>query len=76
VYVVICLFDFVVVPAFIGMTREPYSSLIPIVKDLAPEAQLMVLQRQAWQPLTLQGSGLIHVAFGAILGVVAWKSKD
>ena len=26
----------------------------------------------AWTPLTLQGGGLIHVAFGAILGVAAW----
>lgn len=25
-----------------------------------------------WQSLTLQGGGLIHVAFGAILGVAAW----
>jgi hypothetical protein len=25
-----------------------------------------------WQPLTLQGGGLIHISFGAILGVAAW----
>jgi hypothetical protein len=25
-----------------------------------------------WQPLTLQGGGLFHLAFGAILGVSAW----
>lgn len=25
-----------------------------------------------WQPMTLQGGGLIHMAFGAILGVAAW----
>jgi hypothetical protein len=25
-----------------------------------------------WQPLTLQGGGLIHIAFGAILGISAW----
>jgi len=25
-----------------------------------------------WQPITLVGGGLIHVAFGAILGVSAW----
>lgn len=25
-----------------------------------------------WVPLTLQGGGLIHMAFGAILGVTAW----
>lgn len=75
VYILICIFDFIIVPSFIGLTREPYDQLIPLVKELSPEAQLLVLQRQAWQPLTLQGSGLIHVAFGAILGVVAWKNK-
>lgn len=25
-----------------------------------------------WQPMTVQGGGLIHMAFGAILGVAAW----
>jgi hypothetical protein len=25
-----------------------------------------------WQPLTLQGGGLVHIAFGAILGISAW----
>jgi hypothetical protein len=25
-----------------------------------------------WQPLTLQGGGLIHLAFGAILGFYSW----
>lgn len=26
-----------------------------------------------WNPLTLQGAGLLHIAFGAILGVTAWS---
>lgn len=26
-----------------------------------------------WQPLTLQGAGLFHMAMGAILGVAAWS---
>lgn len=76
VYLIICLFDFVIVPSFIGMTRDSYIDLIPLVKDLSTEAQMMVLSRQYWQPLTLQGSGLIHIAFGAILGVVAWKDRQ
>lgn len=25
-----------------------------------------------WQPLSLQGGGFIHLAFGAILGISAW----
>lgn len=27
----------------------------------------------AWNPLTLQGAGLFHLAMGAILGVAAWS---
>jgi hypothetical protein len=30
-----------------------------------------------WQPITLQAGGLIHLAFGAILGITAWgRSKE
>ncbi|NBP02370.1 MAG: hypothetical protein EBU90_20085, partial [Proteobacteria bacterium] len=25
-----------------------------------------------WQPLTLQGAGLYHIAMGAVLGLAAW----
>lgn len=76
VYVAICLFDFIVVPTFVGITRDKYQDLIPLVKDFSPEVQVIVLERKTWQPITLQGNGLIHLAFGAILGVVAWKGKE
>lgn len=28
---------------------------------------------EPWEPLTLQGAGLFHVAMGAVLGVAAWS---
>lgn len=28
---------------------------------------------EPWQPLTLQGAGLFHLAMGAVLGVAAWS---
>jgi len=32
---------------------------------------------QQWQPITLYAGGLIHLAFGAILGISAWgRSKE
>ena len=31
------------------------------------------VQYQVWQSLTLSNGGLIHIAFGAILGVAAWS---
>jgi hypothetical protein len=27
----------------------------------------------AWEPLTLKGAGLYHMAMGAILGITAWS---
>ena len=34
-------------------------------------------QLTQWQPITLQGGGLVHMAFGAIVGVTAWwRSKE
>jgi Holin of 3TMs, for gene-transfer release len=29
-----------------------------------------------WQPLTLQGAGLYHMAMGAVVGVTAWKRSQ
>jgi hypothetical protein len=26
-----------------------------------------------WQPLTLQSGGMVHIAFGAIIGISAWS---
>jgi hypothetical protein len=33
----------------------------------------MQMQIQVWNPLTLQGAGLFHMAMGAIVGVTAWN---
>jgi hypothetical protein len=67
VYFVICLFDFVVVPSFIGLTREDYHDLVPVVKNLPPEVALSVVNREPWYPLTLHGGGLFHLAMGSII---------
>lgn len=56
-YMITCLFDFVMAPI-----------LWSIVQALANGG---VVANQ-WNPITLQGAGLYHVAMGAILGVAAW----
>jgi hypothetical protein len=28
---------------------------------------------EAWDPMTLQGAGLFHMAMGAVLGIAAWS---
>jgi hypothetical protein len=55
VYLVICLFDFIIAPML-------WSAL-----QLTSKGQVSLM----WQPLTLQGGGLFHMAFGAIVGITA-----
>jgi hypothetical protein len=56
-YMAICLFDFIIGPI-----------QYQVVTAYFPHASF-----GAWKPLTLEGSGLFHVAMGAILGVSAWS---
>jgi hypothetical protein len=46
-------------------------AIFPIMWSVA---QVMVqLPLTQWNPLTLQGAGLFHLAMGAVLGVAAWS---
>jgi hypothetical protein len=78
VYLFICLFDFVLMPAYYEWAHKAAGDMIVIAEALkfAPDAQVTVLQMlhqsQKWTPLTLGENGLFHVAFGAILGVTAF----
>jgi hypothetical protein len=56
-YMVIVLFDFIVAPIFWSVLQAYHVS-----------GQLT----QQWDPLTLQGAGLFHVAMGAVLGISAY----
>ena len=56
VYLVICIMDFVIFPIL--------WSLIQVHGDGKVESQ--------WVPITLQGAGLLHLSFGAILGIAAF----
>lgn len=55
-YMVICLFDFIAGPVFFNLLQ------------FNTAAQTLTM----WKPLTLEGSGLFHLAMGAVLGVTAW----
>ena len=54
-YMGVCAFDFVLFPIL-------WSGL---------QAAMHVAQITQWQPLTLQGAGLFHIAMGAVLGIAA-----
>ena len=60
-YMLICFMDFVGFPLltiFLPIIFKPFGLTMPY---------------QAWQSLTLSNGGLIHLAFGAILGVSAFS---
>jgi hypothetical protein len=59
-YMVVCIFDFIVFP--IGFT---------VVQFWETEAANDAFRQ--WNPLTLQGAGLFHMAMGAVLGIAAWS---
>ncbi len=44
--------------------------LFPVLWSLLQAAMKMPVTQ--WQPLTLQGAGLYHIAMGAVLGLAAW----
>jgi hypothetical protein len=55
-YMVTCTFDFIIFPMLWSLLQ----------------ASMHATQITQWQPLTLQGAGLYHVAMGAVLGLAAF----
>lgn len=60
-YMLICFTDFVLFPA-----------LSLIMPALLAKAGVTV-EYDRWESLTLTNGGIMHVAFGAILGITAWS---
>jgi hypothetical protein len=58
-YMMVCVFDFIVFPI-----------MYTIVQFWETEAANDAFRQ--WQPLTLAGAGLFHMAMGAVLGLSAW----
>jgi hypothetical protein len=55
-YMAVCLFDFMLAPILWSVLQAVFHGGI----------------NTQWQPLTLQGAGLFHVAMGAVLGIAAY----
>ena len=70
VYLIICIYDFVVVPVWFGLNRPDLSAFITHLNTVEdPLIQLELMKKLTGQhhPFTLLGGGLFHLAFGALL---------
>lgn len=56
-YMAICICDFMLFPIAWAVFQAHI--------DIKPVSQ--------WDPLTLKGAGLFHMAMGAVLGITAWS---
>lgn len=60
-YFTVCIFDFVIFPILWSMLQAVFGG------DVS----------NSWQPLTLQGAGLFHLAMGAVLGIAVYgRTKE
>ena len=60
-YMGVCVFDFVVFPVLWSLVQAMFHGTV----------------QTQWQPLTLQGAGLFHMAMGAVLGIAAYgRTKE
>lgn len=73
-YILICLFDFIAIPAWFGVSRTVFENDkflrdSEIVLQMEPAVQMKLIDAATFQhePLTLKGGGLFHLAFGALL---------
>lgn len=79
VYLIITMCDFVFFPIWTEYYNNALNpaSLVELSLKYQGAVQIAVLQdlnkERVWQPLTLEENGMFHVAFGAVLGIGAWK---
>lgn len=64
-YLLICIADFIAFPVL--------SMLLPLLSKAFLSSQIAYT---VWNPITLSGGGLVHISFGAILGVTAWTRSN
>ena len=84
-YIIICLFDFVIMPIVVQIDYEDTKLRIEklIVAEQKDRAFVVEVMDRAklvpWTPLTLVGGGLFHLSFGSLLTgatvTTAWKNK-
>jgi len=79
VYLSICIFDFLGMPLYVSIANRQVNfevfEEIRKFEDVTVQTAIidkLDVGKDAWVPLTLQGGGLFHLSFGAIIGVAAF----
>lgn len=73
IYLGICVFDFVLMPVYTAAHNSRIENAVVSVldsKDVVTFTDTIVKANQAsrqWNPLTLLGGGMFHLAFGSLL---------
>ncbi len=73
IYMLICLFDFIIMPVYTAAHNSRIENAVLTTieaKDVADFADGIIKANQSqrqWNPLTLLGGGMFHLAFGALL---------
>lgn len=72
VYATICIFDFIIVPGWIGLTRLSIDEMFAVIhttKNLDVSVQHTIVEFLTYkhEPFTLGFGGMFHIAFGALL---------
>jgi hypothetical protein len=86
IYALICIFDFIIFPIWIGTTRKSIAidTGASTFTSLDVQVQIQLIQ-SIWaehEPFTLMGGGMFHLAFGALLtgsalnGIAGTKEKS
>lgn len=80
VYLVICICDFILMPIYYEYANHKLHLIQQVEMALRfpegvqqVEALRIIKETRTWEPITLASGGLLHMAFGAILGVAAWS---
>lgn len=82
VFLMLVIFDFIIAPIGYATLYQPvsFSEIVAESQKLNPDAQSVFITaaiasrpHAEWQPLTLEGNGIVYLCFLAILGIASWK---
>lgn len=77
-YVAICIFDFMIVPMWFGITRPHFSEVVASMPegDLTLQMEYLRILTDHHDPYTLQKGGMFHLAYGAWLTGTAITKEE